>query len=72
MAIVVKVIRRASILLRNLRPLPRRAGFAAGSMSDMAVAEVFVPYAPDLALALALGSFVVVCYGICPVKTLDV
>lgn len=57
-AIKVKVWRRFSVLWEDLRPLPGRAGLAAGSMTGMAMAGVIAPYAPGLAIAVALASVV--------------
>lgn len=56
LAITVKLIRRPSVLIEDLRPLPGRAGWAAASMSGMAMAGVLVPYAPGLALPLAAAA----------------
>jgi tellurite resistance protein len=55
-AIKVKVWRRFGVLLQDLRPLPGRAGLAAGAMSGMAMGAVLAPLAPGLALVLILGS----------------
>lgn len=53
-----KIIRRPAVLAEDMRVLPGRAGLAAASMTGMAAALVLVPYAPRLALVLALASLV--------------
>ena len=55
-ALKAKVIRRWGTLAEDMRVLPGRAGLAASSMSGMAAAAVLLPYAPKLALVLALAS----------------
>jgi tellurite resistance protein len=55
-ALKVKILRRVGVLVEDLRTLPGRAGMAAASMSGMAAASVLVPYAPQLALWLALAA----------------
>lgn len=56
LAFLAKLIRRPSVLLQDLRPLPGRAGLPAATMSAMAMAGVLVPHAPGLALILVLGA----------------
>lgn len=56
LALAAKGLRRPAVLAEDMRVLPGRTGLAAASMSGMAAAAVLVPYAPDLALALALLS----------------
>ena len=55
-ALKAKVIRRFGVLAEDMRVLPGRAGLAAATMTGMAAAAVLVPYAPKLALGLALAS----------------
>lgn len=50
----VKLARRPSVLIEDLRPLPGRAGLAAATMGLMAVAAALVPYAPGLARGLLI------------------
>lgn len=57
-ALAVKLIRRPGVLAEDMKVLPGRAGLAAATMTGMAVAAVLVPYAPQLALAVALASLV--------------
>lgn len=57
-ALKVKVIRRFGVIAEDMRVLPGRAGLAASTMTGMAAALVLVPYAPRLALVLALASLV--------------
>ena len=55
-AVMVKVLRRWGVLAEDMRVLPGRLGLAAATMGGMAAAAVFVPYAPTLALVLAVAS----------------
>ncbi len=48
----VKLMRRPSVLLDDLRVLPGRAGIAAAVLTTLLVAVVLVPYAPGLATGL--------------------
>jgi tellurite resistance protein len=48
----VKLMRRPSVLLDDLRVLPGRAGIAAAVLTTLLVAAVLVPYAPGLATGL--------------------
>ena len=57
-ALKAKYLRRIGALGEDMRVLPGRAGLAAASMTGMAAASVLVPYAPQLALWLALASLV--------------
>lgn len=57
-ALATKILRRPGVLAEDMRVLPGRAGLAAATMSGMAAAAVLAPYAPDLALWLALGALV--------------
>lgn len=57
-ALKVKVWRRWGVLVEDMRVLPGRTGLAAATVSGMAVAAVLVPYAPVLALGLAVASLV--------------
>lgn len=57
-ALKVKVWRRWTVLAEDMRVLPGRTGLAAATISGMAVAAVLVPYAPGLALFLAVASLV--------------
>ena len=56
LALAVKVARRPGVLAEDMRVLPGRAGLAAASMSGMAAASVLLPYAPGVALAVALAA----------------
>ena len=58
LALAVKVARRPGVLAEDMRVLPGRAGLAAASMSGMAAASVLLPYAPGVALAVALAALV--------------
>lgn len=55
-ALAGKVLRRLGTLREDMAVLPGRAGLAAASMSGMAAAAVVAPYAPRLALGLALAA----------------
>ena len=57
-ALMVKVWRRWGVLAEDMRVLPGRTGLAAASIGGMAVAAVFVPYAPEVALVLVMVSLV--------------
>lgn len=57
-ALMAKVLRRIGVLAEDMRVLPGRAGLAAASISGMLAAAVLVPYAPVLALWLALAALV--------------
>lgn len=70
LAIKVKVWRRISVLAEDLRPLPGRAGLAAGGLSGVAMAWVLLPFSPDLAVFFALAS--VVALGLMAAVTLRV
>lgn len=48
----VKLMRRPSVLLDDLRVLPGRAGIAAAVLTTLLVAAALVPYAPGLATGL--------------------
>lgn len=54
LALLAKIIRRPAVVPEDLRVLPGRSGMAAASMSGMAAAAVLVPYAPDVALVVAV------------------
>ncbi|GAB1480657.1 tellurium resistance protein [Paracoccaceae bacterium] len=56
LALAVKIARRPGVLAEEMRVLPGRAGLAAASMSGMVAAAVLLPYAPGVALGLALLS----------------
>lgn len=56
LALLVKVLRRFSVLGEDMKVLPGRAGIAAASMSGMAASAVLVPYAPDLAYGLVIAA----------------
>jgi tellurite resistance protein len=56
-ALFGKILRRAGVLIEDLRVLPGRAGVSAATMSGMAAA-VLVPYAPGLALGLVIVALV--------------
>lgn len=56
LALAVKIARRPGVLAEDMRVLPGRAGLAAAGMSGMAAAAVLLPYAPGVALGLALVS----------------
>lgn len=58
LALLAKGLRRPAVLAEDMRVLPGRAGLAAATMSGMAAAAVLVPYAPGLALGLALVALV--------------
>ena len=58
LALAVKIARRPGVLAEDMRVLPGRAGLAAASMGGMAAASVVLPYAPGVALGLALVSLV--------------
>lgn len=58
-AYVVKIARRASVIVEDIRVLPSRAGLGAAGMAAMASAAILAPYAPGLArvvLILALAA----------------
>ena len=55
-ALAGKILRRPAVLVEDMRVLPGRAGLAAATMSAMAAATVLVPYAPGLALWLAMAA----------------
>ena len=57
-ALKVKVLRRWGVLAEDMRVLPGRTGLAAATMSGMAAAAVLVPYAPVVAMVLAVASLV--------------
>ncbi|TXI01378.1 MAG: tellurium resistance protein [Pseudorhodobacter sp.] len=57
-ALMSKGIRRFGVLAEDMRVLPGRAGLAAATMTGMAAAAVLVPYAPQLALGLAVAAMV--------------
>lgn len=53
----MKIARRASVIMEDIRVLPSRAGLGAAGMAAMASAAILAPYAPGLArvvLVLAL------------------
>ena len=56
LALAVKIARRPAVLAEDLRVLPGRAGLAAATVSGMAASAVLLPYAPGVALGLALLS----------------
>lgn len=56
-AYVAKPMRRAGVVVEDLRILPGRAGLAAASLSLMLLAASLASLAPDLARALALLAF---------------
>ncbi len=58
LALAVKILRRPGVLAEDMRVLPGRAGLAAASMTGMLAAAVLLPYAPGVALGLALLSLV--------------
>lgn len=51
-ALAVKIARRPSVLLEDMRVLPGRSGFATASMGVMAAAAVLAPYSAGLAIAV--------------------
>ena len=55
-ALAVKVARRPGVIGDDMKVLPGRAGLAASTMTGMAAALVLLPYAPMLALGLALAA----------------
>lgn len=55
-ALKAKILRRPGVLAEDMRVLPGRAGLAAATMSGMLAATILLPYAPGLALWLALAS----------------
>lgn len=57
-ALKVKVIRRFGVIAEDMKVLPGRAGLAASTMTGMAAALVLIPYAPTLALGLAVASLI--------------
>lgn len=56
LAIKVKLARRPTVLMDDLKALPGRSGMAACTMSGMAAASVLVPYAPELAFWLGVAA----------------
>lgn len=56
LGLAIKLIRRASVLIEDLKPLPGRAGLAAAVMGGMAAGGVLAPFAPRLAMALIMVS----------------
>lgn len=54
--LLVKLVRRPSVLLEDLRPLPGRAGLASATLGGMAVSVTLAPIWPGLALGLVLVS----------------
>lgn len=56
LAMGVKLVRRPGVLVEDMRVLPGRAGLAAVPMSGMVAASLILPFAPGLAVGLALVS----------------
>lgn len=56
LALLAKVMRRPAVVAEDLRVLPGRAGLAAATMSGMVAASLILPFAPGLAVALALAA----------------
>ncbi|WP_124087464.1 tellurium resistance protein [Pseudogemmobacter humi] len=55
----VKIVRRAPVIMEDIRVVPSRAGLGAAGMAAMASAAILAPYAPGLAqgvLILALAA----------------
>lgn len=53
-AMLGKIARRPGVIFDDMKPLPGRAGLAAAVMSMMAAAGLLQPFAPGLALGMAL------------------
>lgn len=69
-AYALKLRRRPTVILEDLKVLPSRVGLAAGTMGGMAAASLLVPFSPRLAMSVLLASLLA--HGVLALLTLRV